>query len=292
MQDAGESARKAALRITEKFIETDEKKDAGSSLDLASFRKVGEPSTLSLHPLLRRCASECFAASPPFQVSTTVCFLCRRASYSKLQFLDSVAPLGLVTFAASSEDTWDEVKYRSLLAKHMSDLAPVWSPEPAQVRKLAEAYTAAWCSGEPARVASFYSPETGSLSVNDGKPAVGTEAVTGVARSFMTTFPDLQVYMDDLWVQGDQGIYRWTLTGANTGAGGTGKSVRVAGYEVWQIGKDGLIAESRGYYDSAAYARQLQVGCEDPVAVLGLKNEDTHVSLLEYLAFKFTTPLH
>ena len=49
----------------------------------------------------------------------------------------------------------------------------------------AERYTAAWCSQDAASVAAFYSVD-GSLSVNDGTPAVGRSAITEVAQSFMT----------------------------------------------------------------------------------------------------------
>ena len=41
---------------------------------------------------------------------------------------------------------------------------------------------------------------------------------------------------------------------------GTGKSVRIGGYEVWTIGADGLIAESKGHFDAAEYQRQLKAG--------------------------------
>jgi predicted ester cyclase len=126
-----------------------------------------------------------------------------------------------------------------------------------QLRKLAERYTAAWSSQDPASVASFYSTD-GWPSVNDGPPAVGRIAITEVARGFMTDFPDLKVSMDSLSVNGDLVIYRWTLAGTNTGPGGTGKRVRVSGFEEWRIGADGLIAESRGHFDAAEYQRQLQ----------------------------------
>jgi len=36
--------------------------------------------------------------------------------------------------------------------------------------------------------------------------------------------------------------------------------VRFSGFEVWQIGADGLIAEPRGPFDSAAYRRQVERG--------------------------------
>ena len=46
----------------------------------------------------------------------------------------------------------------------------------------------------------------------------------------------------------------------NTGPGGTAKRVRISGYELWKIGNDGLIAESKGHFDSAEYERQLMHG--------------------------------
>ena len=128
-----------------------------------------------------------------------------------------------------------------------------------QLRRLAESYTAAWCSQNAGRVAGFYSLD-GSLRVNADPTAVGRDAIAGVAQGFMTAFPDLKVIMDDIVVDGDQTVYRWTLVGTNTGPGGTGRRVHLSGFEEWRIGADGLIAESRGHFDSAEYLRQLEPG--------------------------------
>lgn len=76
----------------------------------------------------------------------------------------------------------------------------------------------------------------------------------------MTDFPDLMVTMDDVSVDGDRAIYRWTLEGTNTGPGGTGGHVRISGFEEWRFREDGLIAESLGHFDSADYQRQLERG--------------------------------
>lgn len=122
-------------------------------------------------------------------------------------------------------------------------------------------YTAAWCSQNAARVASFFADQ-GSLKVNDGSPAVGRAAITDVAQGFMTAFPDLVIRMNALTVSGSMVTYHWTLTGTNTGPGGTGKSVRISGFEEWCFGTDGLIAESRGHFDVADYQRQLNAGGE------------------------------
>jgi len=73
----------------------------------------------------------------------------------------------------------------------------------------------------------------------------------------------MTVAMDDLLIKEDGAHYRWTLTGTNTGPGGSGNKVRISGFEVWQIGADGLIASSQGHFDSAEYQRQLQRGLED-----------------------------
>lgn len=128
-----------------------------------------------------------------------------------------------------------------------------------QLQQVADGYTAAWCSQNAARVASFYSPE-GTLRVNDGPLARGRAAIAEVAQGFMTAFPDLQVQLDSLSADGERTVYRWTLTGTNAGPNGTGKRVRISGYEEWRIGADGLISESRGHFDSAEYRRQLAEG--------------------------------
>ena len=129
--------------------------------------------------------------------------------------------------------------------------------DPARLRDFATRYTAAWCSQNAASVAAFFSPG-GSLQVNDAAPAVGREAITGVAQGFMTAFPDMQVLMDGLDVEGEKAVYRWTLVGTNTGPGGTGRGVRISGFEEWRIGPDGLIAESLGHFDNDEYRRQLE----------------------------------
>jgi uncharacterized protein (TIGR02246 family) len=124
------------------------------------------------------------------------------------------------------------------------------------VNDFATRYTAAWCSRNAARVASFFAAE-GSLQVNDGHPAVGRAAIANVAEGFMTAFPDLVVEMDVLDESGGAIHYHWTLIGTNTGPGGTGRPVRISGVEEWRFSSDGLIAESKGRFDAADYQRQL-----------------------------------
>ncbi|HYL72363.1 MAG TPA: nuclear transport factor 2 family protein [Candidatus Dormibacteraeota bacterium] len=128
-----------------------------------------------------------------------------------------------------------------------------------KVREFAVRYTAAWCSQDPQQVAAFFAPR-GSLSINGGTPASGREAIAHAAHGFMSAFPDLRVSMDDVSGNGTHAVYRWTLTGTNTGPGGTGNAVRISGYEEWTLGTDGLIASSLGHFDAAEYQRQLTGG--------------------------------
>ena len=100
------------------------------------------------------------------------------------------------------------------------------------MRDFAARYTTAWCSQDAASVAMFFA-ETGSLKVNDAMPAVGRRAIAELAQSFMTAFPDLVIAMDEVAAHGDRVHYHWTLTGTNSGPGGTGNQVQISGFEVW-----------------------------------------------------------
>ena len=122
-----------------------------------------------------------------------------------------------------------------------------------QIAQLARTYTEAWCSRNSARVAAHYVPG-GTIAINGGDAA----EIAAVAEAFIAAFPDIEVFMDDLVVREDGIVeYSWTFTGTSAE---TGKSVRVSGFEEWTIGPDGLVAESRGYYDQAEYDRQVRHG--------------------------------
>jgi len=127
------------------------------------------------------------------------------------------------------------------------------------LRDFAVRYTAAWCSQDAARVAAHFA-ERGSLTINDGSPAAGRAAIASAAQDFMTAFPDMVVTMDGLTLEGGHPVYRWTLSGTNTGPGGTGRAVRISGHERWTIDADGFIATSLGHFDEAEYHRQLRPG--------------------------------
>ena len=128
-----------------------------------------------------------------------------------------------------------------------------------KLTEFAKRYAQAWCSHNPERVAAFFG-ESASLKVNDDAPAIGRMAIAEIARGFMHDFPDMIVTFDRLEPRSDVTAFHWTLTGANTGPRGKGKRVRISGYELWKIDNNGLIAESKGHFDSVEYERQLKQG--------------------------------
>jgi nuclear transport factor 2 (NTF2) superfamily protein len=122
-----------------------------------------------------------------------------------------------------------------------------------EIEELARGYTEAWCSHDPARVAAHYRPG-GTIAINGGEPA----GISDVADAFITAFPDIEVFMDDLVIRDDGVVeYGWTFTGTSAE---TGRWVRIPGFEEWTIDGDGSIAESRGHFDQAEYDRQLREG--------------------------------
>ena len=131
-----------------------------------------------------------------------------------------------------------------------------------ELTEFATRYATAWSSQDPAAFASFYA-ENGSLTINNGEPSVGRDAVEQTAREFMTAFPDMVVRLVDVRQEGDHVIFHWHWTGTNTGPGGTGNAVDLEGYEEWTLVSDVLILESLGHMDEAEYQRQLNAGMEE-----------------------------
>lgn len=155
--------------------------------------------------------------------------------------------------------TFDE-PFRSYAAAEFEKSAaaqPAAAPE--ALRTFAVRYAAAWCSGDPARVAAFFA-EDATLTINSGAPSAGRAGIAATVRSFMTAYPDMIVELEGLERHGDSYRFRWRFTGTNSGPGGTGRVVRISGYEDWTLGAGGLVAKSLGHYDAADWDTQLGKG--------------------------------
>jgi hypothetical protein len=74
-----------------------------------------------------------------------------------------------------------------------------------------------------------------------------------MAAGFFADVPDLMLVCDDIRTAGNHVVYFWTFTGTHAG---TGNTLRVAGWEEWDLDGDFKVVVSRGWYDTEEYARQ------------------------------------
>lgn len=121
-----------------------------------------------------------------------------------------------------------------------------------EAERLAQAYTAAWNTGKPEAVASFFA-ETGGIVINRGTPWDGRAGVAAMASGFYTDVPDLALVCDGARAMGDHMVYLWTFTGTHAG---TGNRLRISGVEEWDLDADLKVSASRGWFDPAEWARQ------------------------------------
>ncbi|MGK0412452.1 MAG: hypothetical protein ACJA1B_000649 [Polaribacter sp.] len=77
----------------------------------------------------------------------------------------------------------------------------------------------------------------------------------------MDAFPDMVVSMYSLVNKSEKTRFYWTLTRTNNGLNGTGNKVNISGFEEWTL-NDGLIQESKGYFDNKEYKSQLKFGTD------------------------------
>jgi uncharacterized protein (TIGR02246 family) len=126
--------------------------------------------------------------------------------------------------------------------------------DPDAVRRVADAYTAAWNSGSPDAVAEFFAPD-GSIVINRGTPWEGRAGVAQMAAGFYADVPDLNLACDGIRVAGDHCLYQWTFTGTHAA---TGSPMRVSGWEEWDLTPELKVASSRGWFDAEDYARQAE----------------------------------
>ena len=124
------------------------------------------------------------------------------------------------------------------------------------MKRVADAYTAAWNSGSAEAVAAFYA-EDGRIVINRGTPWEGRDGVARMAAGFFADVPDLALTCDGIRVAGDHAVYLWTFTGTHAGSG---NALRVVGWEEWDIDADLHVSASRGWYDADDYARQTGEG--------------------------------
>lgn len=116
-----------------------------------------------------------------------------------------------------------------------------------RMKKVADAYTAAWNSGSADAVAEFYAPD-GRIVINRGQPWEGRAGVAAMAAGFYADVPDLHLTCDGLRAADDHVVYLWTYMGTDVR---TGQPVRVSGWEEWDVDEAFKVKSSRGWFPTA-----------------------------------------
>ena len=122
----------------------------------------------------------------------------------------------------------------------------------AAAERLAEGYTAAWNTGRAENVASFFA-ENGGIVINHGPQWQGRAGVAAMAAGFYADVPDLTLVCDGVKLAGSHMLYLWTFTGTHAG---TGRKLKITGWEEWELGEDLKVTASRGWFDPEEWVRQ------------------------------------
>jgi steroid delta-isomerase-like uncharacterized protein len=89
---------------------------------------------------------------------------------------------------------------------------------------------------------------------------VGIDAFKERITNLRTNYPDLNCTVEELIVKDDRIVWRWVITGTNTGTTSdippTGKKTRIEGVGILRVA-NGKIVERLAYYNQATMLRQL-----------------------------------
>jgi steroid delta-isomerase-like uncharacterized protein len=128
-----------------------------------------------------------------------------------------------------------------------------------EMKALAEKEINVWNGGPLSLLDEIFSSEY-VLHRNDGIDIIGIDASKENITSTRTSFPDLNIVVDDLIIKGDKLVMRWTITGTNTGPFGdlppTGKKFKVSGVTIGHF-VDGKAREAWMFYNEVLSLSQL-----------------------------------
>jgi uncharacterized protein (TIGR02246 family) len=108
--------------------------------------------------------------------------------------------------------------------------------------EITKAYIAAWNSGSPEAVATFYAQD-GRIVINRGEPWEGRISIVEMTAGFFADVPDLTLICDNVRCAGDHVLYLWPFIGTHSG---TKNPLRILGWEEWDLDADHKVKASHG----------------------------------------------
>jgi steroid delta-isomerase-like uncharacterized protein len=129
-----------------------------------------------------------------------------------------------------------------------------------EAQALNESVLKIWNDGNLALVDSIFTPECVRHDYGMIEDVVSLPGLKSYFSSIRSSFPDLEMTIQETIVKGDKIVWRWMLEGTNTGPMGnqppTGKNVRFPGVTIARL-EFGKIAEMWDFYNQATLLQQL-----------------------------------
>jgi steroid delta-isomerase-like uncharacterized protein len=126
--------------------------------------------------------------------------------------------------------------------------------------RFAEAWAAAWSSGDPDRLLVLFTEDCVYEDVTLGAVNRGSEELRAFASGFMGGVPDFKVELTSSFGTGDRLSAEWRMTGTHTGdlpnMPATGRKFDLRGASVFELEGDKGNA-CRDYWDMATLLKQL-----------------------------------
>ena len=129
-----------------------------------------------------------------------------------------------------------------------------------EVQNLVERDLEFWNEGNLALADELIAPDYVEHTADISEDIVGIDAFKEKITNLRTNYPDFNCTVEELIVKDDRIVWRWIITGTNTGTTNdippTGKKMRIEGVGILRV-VDGKIVERLMYYNEAAMLIQL-----------------------------------
>jgi steroid delta-isomerase-like uncharacterized protein len=127
-----------------------------------------------------------------------------------------------------------------------------------ETKQLVEILITAWNAHDPNAVERCYTPDCEEVDVAAREPQRGSAAIRKLMKYYLRAFPDVQITIHDLLVEGDRAALVWMWQGTHKGRfmniPATGRRVTVRGTTVLSV-REGRIHRVMRIWDVAGLLR-------------------------------------
>ncbi len=129
-----------------------------------------------------------------------------------------------------------------------------------EIKAMIERSMGIWNEGNLDLIDELYDPENIRHDCSVPEDIIDLDTFKNLVTKGRTAFPDQQITIDELIVEGNTAAVRWTMTGTNTGPldekPPTGKSIQISGATIAHV-EDGKFVEEWIFYNDLDAHKQL-----------------------------------